>query len=147
MAGGGPLRPELDRIAEASGLADKVRFLGLIEPGKVPELLAQIDVMVVSSHYETFGVVAAEALMAGVPVVATSCGGPECIVEAGDGLLVQPKQPQELAKAMLQVGQNLGEYNPQNIAANAKARFSGPAVGRRLTAEYESILSFQPSSN
>lgn len=146
LAGEGPIRTELERIAQASGVADKVRFLGLVEPAMVPELLGQIDVMVVSSHYETFGVVAAEALMAGVPVVATRCGGPECIVEEGDGVLVQPKQPDELAKAMVKVGQNLVAYNPKQIAARAKVRFSGPAIANRLTAEYESVLSSELSS-
>ena len=141
LAGDGPIRSELARIVEASGLSKKVCFLGLVEPCKVPELLAQVDVMVVSSHYETFGLVAAEALMAGLPVVATRCGGPECIVKAGDGVLVQPKQPEELANAMLQVGLNLAEYNAHKIATSAKARFAGSAVASQLSAEYESILS------
>jgi glycosyltransferase involved in cell wall biosynthesis len=134
-------------MAEASGVAHNVRFLGLVEPGKVPELLAKVDVMVVSSHYETFGVVAAEALMAGVPVVATRCGGPECIVEKGDGLLVPPKQPDELQKAMARVGLHLSDYSPRDIAARARARFSGPAVASRLTTEYENVLSSYTSAN
>jgi glycosyltransferase involved in cell wall biosynthesis len=147
LGGDGPIRAELERMAEASGVAHNVRFLGLVEPGKVPELLAKVDVMVVSSHYETFGVVAAEALMAGVPVVATRCGGPECIVEKGDGLLVPPKQPDELQKAMARVGLHLSDYSPRDIAARARARFSGPAVASRLTTEYENVLSSYTSAN
>lgn len=140
LAGGGPIRAKLERLAKTIGVAEKVKFLGLIEPDKVPDLLAQVDVMVVSSHYETFGVVVAEALMAGVPVVATRSGGPECIVEARDGLLVDPCQPEELGKAMIQLARNLAAYNSQEIAASAKARFAGPAVASRLTLEYESVL-------
>lgn len=141
LGGDGPIRPELERLAERAGIANKVRFLGLVQPDKVPELLAQIDVMVVSSHYETFGVVAAEALMAGVPVVATRCGGPECIVEGGDGLLVPPKRPDELTRAMAEVGTNLIEYDPKILAARAKERFSGSSIAKRLTIEYENVLS------
>jgi glycosyltransferase involved in cell wall biosynthesis len=141
LAGDGPIRAELEEQASNLGIAEKVRFLGLIAPEKVPQLLSEIDVMVVSSHYETFGVVAAEALMAGVPVVATRCGGPECIVQEGDGLLVPPKQPLVLGQAMRHFGEELSSYNRKGIADRAKDRFSGPAVAAQLTAEYEQVLS------
>lgn len=141
LAGDGPIRSELEQLAIDLGIADQVRFPGLISPDDVPALLQEADVMVISSHYETFGVVAAEALMAGLPVIATRCGGPECIVGEGDGLLVPPKQPEALAEAMVQVGSNLDNYDPKEIASNAKARFSGPAVAEQLTKEYVRVLS------
>ena len=142
LAGDGPIRAELEKQASSLDIAEKVRFLGLIAPEKVPQLLAEVDVMVVSSHYETFGVVAAEALMAGVPVIATRCGGPEgCIVQEGDGLLVPPKQPLVLGQAMQQLGEDLSSYNRKGIADRAKDRFSGPVVAARLTEEYEHVIS------
>jgi len=145
LAGDGPIRAELEEQAADLGIAEKVRFLGLIAPEKVPQLLSEIDVMVVSSHYETFGVVAAEALTAGVPVIATRCGGPECIVQEGDGLLVPPKQPLVLGQAIQQLGEELSSYNRRGIADRAKDRFSGPAVAARLTEEYEHVLSGEGS--
>ncbi|MDD7805932.1 MAG: glycosyltransferase [Endozoicomonas sp. (ex Botrylloides leachii)] len=141
LAGDGPIRNELEQLAMALGIADSVRFLGLIDPDNVPKLLTEVDVMVISSHYETFGVVAAEALMAGLPVVATRCGGPECIVAQGDGLLVPPGQPYKLKEALFSVGSRLSEYNPVAIAERAKARFSAEAVAYQLTVEYKNILS------
>jgi glycosyltransferase involved in cell wall biosynthesis len=141
LAGDGPMRPMLEQMAKKSGVADKIRFLGLVGPDKVPDLLSQIDIMVVSSLYETFGVVAAEALMAGVPVVATRCGGPECIVQEGDGLLVPSRQPDKLQDAMRQISERLAEYDPIAIAERARARFSGNAVASSLTREYASITS------
>jgi len=147
FAGDGPIKDKLVKMAKEAGVSDRVHFLGKIEPAKVPELLAQVDVMVVSSHYETFGVVAAEALMAGVPVIATRSGGPECIVEEGDGLLVEPKQPNALAKAMLDIGQNLDRYEPAVLAKNAQARFSSSAIAAQLTTEYQTLLSSTPESN
>jgi glycosyltransferase involved in cell wall biosynthesis len=145
LAGDGPIRAGLEEQASNLGIAKKVHFLGLIAPEKVPQLLSEIDVMVVSSHYETFGVVAAEALMAGVPVIATRCGGPECIVQDGDGLLVPPKQPLVLGQAMRQLGEELSSYNRKGIADRAKDRFSGPAVAVRLTEEYVHVLSGEGS--
>ncbi|WP_421911081.1 glycosyltransferase [Marinobacter sp.] len=140
LAGDGPIRSELERLAYKLGVTSKVRFLGLVRPDDVPALLKEVDVMVISSHYETFGVVAAEALMAGLPVIATRCGGPECIVARGDGLLVPPKNPEALAEAMVEVGRNLESYDPAKLSTRAKERFSGPAIAKQLTREYERVL-------
>lgn len=140
LAGDGPIRSKLEQTARSAGIADRVHFLGLVVPENVPELLADADVMVVSSHYETFGVVAAEALMAGVPVVATRSGGPECIVEEEDGLLVPPKQPAELRAAMQYLAKKLESYDPVTIAQRAKSRFSGSAVASRLTCVYQTAV-------
>ncbi|WP_111495785.1 glycosyltransferase [Marinobacter bohaiensis] len=146
LAGDGPIRSGLEQMVVKVGLQEKVRFLGLVAPEDVPALLNEVDVMVVSSHYETFGVVAAEALMAGLPVVATRCGGPECIVEAGDGLLVPPKQPGELGDAMRYVAESLPAFDPVTIAERARSRFSGAAIARQLTAVYQNVLSSNLSS-
>lgn len=140
LAGDGPIRTNLERLTHKLGVADRVSFPGLIPPDEVPALLKEVDIMVISSHYETFGVVAAEALMAGLPVIATRCGGPECIVTKGDGLLVPPRAPTALAAAMADVSCNLKNYDSSQIARRAKARFSGPAIAERLTREYERIL-------
>lgn len=140
LGGDGPIRSELGRLARELGIWDRVSFVGLVPPDEVPALLKQVDVMVISSHYETFGVVAAEALMAGLPVIATRCGGPECVVSKGDGIMVPPKQPEAMAEAMLEIVCNIDGYSATDIANRAKVRFSGPAVAKLLTAEYERIL-------
>ncbi|WP_150909711.1 glycosyltransferase [Marinobacter halotolerans] len=144
LAGDGPSRAALEKQAGELGISGSVRFLGMIQPEKVPALLEQADVMVISSHYETFGVVAAEALMAGLPVIATRCGGPECILERGDGLLVPVKDPGALAAAMLQMSETIDAFDSGTIATRAHVRFSGAAVARQLTDKYsQAINSFQ----
>ena len=132
FGGDGPLNRQLKTAAEKLGVKDRVRFLGRIAPAKVPELFRSVDVLVVSSHYETFGLVAAEALMCGVPVVATRCGGPECIVQEGDGLLVPPGDPVKLSEALLKMVDLLPELDSQAISDRARQRFSSDAVGRQL---------------
>ena len=121
-------------------MADRVSFLGAVPPAEVPGLLARVDLMVVASHHETFCVVAAEALMAGVPVVATRCGGPECTVGEGDGMLVPPRNPAALASALVETVEHLRSYEPADIAARAAARFAGPAVARQLGQVYDRVL-------
>lgn len=140
LGGDGPIRAALEKKASELGISEKVRFLGMVAPEKVPELLGKADVMVVSSHYETFGVVAAEALMAGLPVIATRCGGPECIVEEGDGLLVPAKNPEALGIAMQELSENIESYDSCSIAKRAHDRFSGAAVAGRLTEVYAQVI-------
>lgn len=141
FGGDGAMREKLEQNALDLGVSKHVRFLGMVEPDNVPKLLERVDVLVVPSHYETFGVVAAEALMVGVPVIATRCGGPECIVTEKDGMLVAIKQPQELSLAMIQLSQNIDMYNPDEISTFAKERFSGLAVAEQLTKVYQQVLS------
>lgn len=137
LAGDGPDRVALEQSARDLGLVEQVRFLGMIAPDGVPRLFSEIDVVVVASHYETFGLAAAEALMAGVPVIATRCGGPEHIVDAEDGLIVQVRDPSALAHAMRQIGENLSAYDSERLMARARARFSADAIATRLTEAYE----------
>lgn len=141
LAGDGPLRAAVDAEAYRLNLVSKIRFLGLVAPPRVPELLTRVDALVVPSHSETFGVVAAEALMTGLPVVATRCGGPECILENGDGILSPPGEPESLAAAMRQLSENLASYDRRAIARRARERFAGPAIAARLTAAYQRALS------
>lgn len=144
LAGDGPSRAALEKQVGELGISGNVHFLGMIHPEKVPVLLERADVMVISSHYETFGVVAAEALMAGMPVIATRCGGPECIVESGDGLLVPVKHPEALADAMREISETIDTFDSDSISTRARLRFSGTAVARQLTDKYsQAISSFQ----
>jgi glycosyltransferase involved in cell wall biosynthesis len=83
----------------ASALGESVRMLGRVE--RAPALMPWFDVLAVPSANEPFGTVAAEALAAGTPVVATRSGGMEEYVRPGvDGELVPPGDPAALADAL-----------------------------------------------
>jgi glycosyltransferase involved in cell wall biosynthesis len=83
------------------GLDTKVKLLGWWQ-GDIHDLLAAIDVLVISSEQESFGLTAIEALAMETPVVATRCGGPEEIIEDGiTGILVPVKDPCALADAIV----------------------------------------------
>jgi len=87
IAGDGPLRPRLERLATRLGIADRVRFLGWRED--VPALMASADLLVCPSLYEPLGNVVIEAWSAGLPVVATASDGPTGLITDGEtGILV-----------------------------------------------------------
>jgi glycosyltransferase involved in cell wall biosynthesis len=87
IAGDGPLRSELERLAVRLGIADRVRFLGWRQD--VPALLANADLLVCPSLHEPLGNVVIEAWSAGLPVVATASDGPAGLIADGEnGILV-----------------------------------------------------------
>jgi glycosyltransferase involved in cell wall biosynthesis len=99
LAGRGPLRGELERLAAALGLDRRVRFAG--DAGEGRELLADCDLFVHPSRTEGLGTAVLDAMVAGRPVLASRAGGlPEAVVDGSTGWLVEPGRPERLAAAL-----------------------------------------------
>ncbi|EHV5552250.1 glycosyltransferase [Vibrio vulnificus] len=97
VVGSGELEKKLRDLTSELGLSSRVFFLGM--RNDVPRLLSSADIFVLSSEWEGFGLVVAEAMVNEKLVVATDCGGVKEVV-AGYGALVQPKDSEMLAKSM-----------------------------------------------
>ena len=121
----------------------KVRFLNIANlitlKGQVITQLDDCDVFVLPSHYETFGVVLIEALSRGVPVISTYCGGPECIVDESNGVLVQPKDVDELAQAMLKMYHEYSNYNKEQLRESVINLYGKEAFYKRVIEIYKSV--------
>lgn len=84
-----------------TGLHDAVEFAGRVEHEKLPPYYCAADVVVLPSHYESFGLVALEALASGTPVVATAVGAMDSIIRQGEsGEIVANGSPLLLAAAI-----------------------------------------------
>ncbi len=101
IAGAGPLEATLrDEIARR-GLGDAVELMGAVSADELTDFFAGIDIFVMPSHREAYGVAAVEASASGKPVVATRVGGiPEVVIDGETGLLVPPHDPSALAAAL-----------------------------------------------
>ena len=102
IVGDGPLKSALLGLAEKLGITEDFRILGYqSNPAKY---MARADVFALSSVVEGFGTVLVEALLLGVPVVATNVGGPSYVLDGGRyGLLVPPQDERAMADAIITV--------------------------------------------
>jgi glycosyltransferase involved in cell wall biosynthesis len=102
IVGDGTLRADLEHYAHELGFADRVIFTGWRRD--LPNIYADLDVLVVSSDNEGTPVSAIEAMAAGCPVVATRVGGlVDLIADGESGYLVPLRNPHELATAVLRL--------------------------------------------
>ncbi|GBD10682.1 Alpha-D-kanosaminyltransferase [bacterium HR23] len=117
IVGDGPDRSALERRAQARGLSC-VRFVGAVPFDAMPSLYRSANIFVLPSRTgEGFGLVLLEALASGLPVIATTNGGPAEVVHNGhNGLLVPPEDPLALAHAIRRLkedtalAQRMGEH-------------------------------------
>lgn len=139
IGGDGHMLPEFKNMAEELGLGDRVHWLGAVNRVRAPSLFRDCHVFVLPSRHETFGVVYAEAIACGKPIIATRCGGPEFIVNELNGVLVDVGDVKGLSKALQDIGENWGKYDPNAIRADFEARFSRRAVVEQLLEVYRNV--------
>jgi glycosyltransferase involved in cell wall biosynthesis len=100
LVGDGPLRASLESLTRELGIADRVRFTG--HTNEAPIALRALDIFVLASKFEPYGVALLEAKAAGVAIVATRVNEvPEILGEGSLGRLVPPQDPAALADAFV----------------------------------------------
>jgi D-inositol-3-phosphate glycosyltransferase len=140
LAGDGPYRADLERLAAACGVADRVLFLGDVAHAAMPALLPAVDIVLGTSFVnETFGITLCEALACERPVIASNFGGFREVVRDGEtGLLVPPQDAVALAAALAALLADPARRAAYGVAGrrDVAARFSWPAVLERVLAAY-----------
>lgn len=136
IIGDGPQRRPLETIAANN---PNIVLLGTQPRERIAEELAGADAFALASHHETFGVVCAEALAAGVPVVTTASGGPQEFIDDSNGMVVPVGDVDALADGLQQV---LGRsWDRAAIAWQARSRFAAGPVVDQLEAVYRQAIS------
>jgi glycogen(starch) synthase len=137
LAGDGPVRDALRERAEELGIADRVVLPGRVERAEVGAAMRGATVVVVPSRFESFGIVVLEAWRAGVPIVATTRGGPpEFVTDGVDGLLVDPVDTGALAHAL---GRLLGDDDLARRLGTAGRDGVGTYTWKRVTDDYVAL--------
>jgi L-malate glycosyltransferase len=132
------LKNQLKALAIELGLENKVLFYGHANKDEIAELLYNSDLLVLSSKYETFGVVIIEAFSAGIPVVSTACGGPESIIidkRLGEICSIdEESMSNSIQKVLMQ------NYDSDFIRNFAAKHFSAQALKHNLLKIYNNIV-------
>ena len=142
IAGEGPARDSLVKLAHELGVGDEVRFIGYLNRStELPDCYAAGDAFVFASRTETQGLVLLEAMAQGTPVVSTAELGTRSILTEGCGAFVVPEDQDAFARAVTEAIA-LGKDAPRRhqLLAHAES-WASQAMARRLIAFYEGVRS------
>jgi glycosyltransferase involved in cell wall biosynthesis len=142
MFGEDDTEAKLHQLVQNLGIGDQVEFRGFRKD--VYAELRQLDVAVHASTIpEPFGQVVLEAMAVGTAVIASDEGGPAEIVTDGvDGLLVRPREPQELAAAMVRLGEDVELRHRLTTAAKiTAAAYTPDRTAEGILAVYRALIS------
>jgi teichuronic acid biosynthesis glycosyltransferase TuaC len=141
IAGDGALDIELRQLIVSMQLTGQVQLVGRLTRTQVQNEIRACHCLVLPSHFETFGVVLIEALVQGRPIIASACGGPNCIVDESNGMLVPPKDVDALAHTLATMRQtHATKYDPVALQQNVLVRFGQSRLLRELHAAYQNCL-------
>lgn len=140
IGGDGILADSFKTMAKDLGIEANCKFYGEILRSDISQFYSGLDIFILPSRYETFGIVLIEAMACGLPVIATRCGGPEDIVTQTTGILIEKDDPEVLADSIRSMSENLGSYNKAAIRNWASETFGRPAFIERMTNIYQDIL-------
>jgi glycosyltransferase involved in cell wall biosynthesis len=140
IAGDGPERPAIERfLQEHASLTKRVELIGSYTKDELAMLFATSSCFVYPSRHETFGLVLAEAMSAGLPVIGPDRTAPPEFIDARSGLLVPPDDVSAIASAMEQLLARLPSYRPNDIRQAMVERFGYVVFGQRLLSIYRDL--------
>lgn len=139
IVGDGPEYQNLKNLICEFKMENNIKLFGRANRDEIKNLLLKSDAFVLSSKYETFGVVLIEAMACGLPVLSTKCGGPESIITNNElGLLVENEDKKSLIEGLKKLYEK--NYNKQYIREYTKNNFSSHSVSVKLINIYKKII-------
>jgi glycosyltransferase involved in cell wall biosynthesis len=140
IGGNGVLLDDFKKMALDLNIDSKCKFYGEISQDEIADFYSKLDLFVLASRSETFGIVLIEAMACGIPVIATKCGGPQEIVTPSTGMLIPKENIEELKNAIISMSENIGSYNNEAIRNYANKYFGQEVFVERLSDLYQEII-------
>ncbi len=143
IVGEGPDSDLVMKKIDQLQIGDVVQFLGPMSREATLKLYAEAHAHILTSHYESFGVVYVEAMAAGLPSIANAFGGPLDILDDRTGIFVENMTPEEISKKILWLKQNYDRFNAEEIVSIFENRFSAKKVTNDLKEHYNSLIKME----
>ncbi len=137
IGGDGPMLSEYKLLAKKLKIVHIVKWLGKIHHNDVPKYFKNCNAFILPSRFETFGVVCAEAIASGKPVIATRCGGPQSIINKSNGILVDVDDIQQLSNAINNLKFNYTEFRGEKLREEFLRKFSRKVVVNQIINLYK----------
>ena len=142
IVGDGPLQNKLEKLSEKLKISENVIFTGIRRD--IPEILAIMDVFVLPSIFEGFGIVLLEAMAMKKAIVASRIGGiPEIVDDGLTGILIEPANPSEIANSIITLLKNPEKAKQMGDAGSKKVEkiFTADVMAKQIEDVYDSALS------
>lgn len=139
VGGAGNMRAEIEALIIKKGLQNRVHIIANVSNADLPDVYSAASAFVFPSLYEGFGMPIAEALLSGVPVIATSGG---CFEEAGgkNSLYINPHSPDEIGAALLKVlGNSSFKHEMIESGFSHAQTMSAKIMAQKTMAVYNSL--------
>ncbi len=144
IVGSGAMRDELGALAGGLGLENRVKFVGAVPQGELPDYYSAADLLVLASSREGMPNVVLESLACATPVVATPIWGtPEIIAEPVAGRLTRDRSADALADAVLEIGSRMP---PRDAVRRYAERFNWDTTVNGVLSLFERIAGRRPSA-
>jgi glycosyltransferase involved in cell wall biosynthesis len=133
LIGGGPESQRFIDLAASKGLLNKnIWFKGYVPNSELGRFYGENSFFILTSNFETFNIAAAEALLYGLPVVSTMCGGPSEYINRQTGIWIRENSPHGIAAAIIEMIEHRGTFGSKAIAAAMSTRYGYDTIVTQL---------------
>ena len=137
MVGGGSETDKFIKMAEDKGLHNKnIFFRGYVANSALTPIYQEHGFFILTSNFETFNIAAAEAMLSGLTVVSTRCGGPSEFVNEHTGIWIEHNTPADAAKAIIEMIARRSEFDSDRIARETQDKFGNETISAQLKQLY-----------
>ena len=139
IIGSGDERGNLESLTKQLGLEEYIHFPGRVKRNRMRDIYERTHVVVSTSNLETFGMTLIEALSCGIPVLATRCGGPEEIINKGNGILVDKNNLDQIRWGLAEIYRKYDQFDAEKIRRECIQKYGHEAVADKITKIYQDL--------
>ncbi|MGG7142786.1 glycosyltransferase [Clostridium nigeriense] len=140
IGGNGEEMNNLKTLISRYNLSDNIFLLGELSREEVAINMNECDCFILTSRFETFGIVYIEAMNYGKPVIASITGGPDTFINEKCGLLVKNENIDEIKNAMIKMISEYDKYDKYYISRFCENNFSENVVANKLVSIYREVI-------